>query len=471
MKMGKLTKPVVREIIDDFTDEIEKRKTKGPKPARTVIDFRNERKHGIERDVYLVPFEILRYRKDNGRISSDVLNYERNCGVLDEKSEEAQKMLRKFLEEKDKEKTEELTQSIKHEEQREPAIITCDGFLINGNRRKMVLEKLWEDSHDTRFLNMKVVILPGKKDEGGPPTLLEIEQIENRYQLQSDGKAEYYAFDRALSIKRKMALGMSIDEQLRDDPVFSGLDKKTFEKAVRKYRDDYLKPLECIDRYLDMLDRQELYGTVSSGLGDPEGRWQAFYDYYNSVFKKLEDPKQRLILGVTENEVGKIESVAFKIIRLRQIDGIPSLSKVHQVMRRLPSWLSNEDAKKEILKLIEVKVHLPKEECRDKDGNEYDVSMIDKLWCTKYKSQIVNQVKKAAFLQENKEERETPLELLESALKKLNHDAMDPEAVPLSQFSRAMDLAREIKKRAQEIESEFYHIEKEASDFTKKKKK
>jgi hypothetical protein len=468
--MGKSTKPVVREIIDDFAEEIEKRKTGGPKPTKAVINFRNELKHGIERNVYLIPIEILRYRKDNGRISSDVLDYERNCGVLDEKSEEAQKIIRKFLEDKDKEKTDELTQSMKHEGQREPAIITADGFLINGNRRKMVLERLWDDTHDSRFLNMKVVILPGKNEEGGPPNLLEIEQIENRYQLQSDGKAEYYAFDRALSIKRKIELGMFLEEQLRDDPIFSGLDKKNFEKAVKKYKEDYLKPLECIDRYLDMLDREGLYRTISTGLGDPEGRWQAFYDYYNSLRRKLEDPRQKLSMGVSDNEIGKIETVAFKIIRLRQIDGIPGLSKVHQVMRKLPNWLSNRDSKKEILKLVDIKIDLPNEECYAKNGKEYSEDEIDELWCAKHRSQIINQVKKACFLHENAEERETPIELLESALKKLNHDAMDPEAVPLAKYSEAMDLAREIKKRAQEIETEFYHLEKETSDFTKKKK-
>ena len=37
---------------------------------------------------------------------------------------------------------------------------------------------------------------------GGPPTLKEIEELENRYRFQSEDKSEYYGFDRALSIKR-----------------------------------------------------------------------------------------------------------------------------------------------------------------------------------------------------------------------------------------------------------------------------
>ena len=105
-----------------------------------------------------------------------------------------------------------------HGGQREPAFITCDGFLINGNRRKMVIDQLKSDfPEDDRYPFMKVVILPGLNEPGGPPSLVEIEKLENRYQLQSDGKSEYYGFDRALSMKRKIELGLSLEEQLRDD--------------------------------------------------------------------------------------------------------------------------------------------------------------------------------------------------------------------------------------------------------------
>ena len=271
--MSKLTKSKTREIIDDFAQEIAKRKELGPKPAKTVIDFRNERRSGFERDIFYVPIDYLRYRKDNGRISSDVINYEKSNGLLDEKSKRAQEIVQGFLEEKDKEKTKELIRAIEHDGQREPAIITCDGFLINGNRRKMVMEKLANVPKyrgDPKFTNMKVVILPGKDDMGGPPKLLEIEQIENRYQLQSEAKADYYAFDRAISMRRKIEFGMSLEEQLRDDPIYAGLGEKKFREEVKNFEGEYLKPLECIDRYLSYLGREKLYSTVSTGLGDPK---------------------------------------------------------------------------------------------------------------------------------------------------------------------------------------------------------
>src|ERR1700682_5301977 len=213
--MKKLTTDVTREIVSDLAKEIKRRAHPGPKPEKTVIDFRTDRRSGHERKVYFVPVELLLYRKNNGRIASDVLSFERNHGKIVEASEEGQALLRKFLEDKDKEKTEELKRSIEHDDQRDPAIITCDGFLINGNRRKMVFEMLKRDK-------MKVVILPGGDDagEGGPPTLKEIEEIENRYQLQSDGKAEYSIFNRALSMRRKIQCGISLEDQLKGDPQY-----------------------------------------------------------------------------------------------------------------------------------------------------------------------------------------------------------------------------------------------------------
>ena len=137
-----ITKPGVREIIDDFAEEIRQKKITTTKPSKTVINFRNEYIDKHERDIVKVPIDILRFRKDNGRIASDVSDYEHTHGPLDESSEEAQIELRKFLENKDPEKTDILSKNILHSGQREPAIITCDGFLINGNRRKMVMARL-----------------------------------------------------------------------------------------------------------------------------------------------------------------------------------------------------------------------------------------------------------------------------------------------------------------------------------------
>ena len=103
--MPAITKPSSREIIEDFAKEIQQRRLLTAKPSKEVINFRTEIVDRVERDVYQVPLEILRYRKDNGRIASDVLDYEQTIGHLDEKDEQAQAHIREFLEGKDPERT------------------------------------------------------------------------------------------------------------------------------------------------------------------------------------------------------------------------------------------------------------------------------------------------------------------------------------------------------------------------------
>ena len=96
---SKISTDAKREIIDDFAKEIKAKAERGVNPEKTVIEFRNDRHRGKagERDVFLVPVNLLRFRKDNGRIASDVASYEKLHGTLDETKVETQEILRKFF--------------------------------------------------------------------------------------------------------------------------------------------------------------------------------------------------------------------------------------------------------------------------------------------------------------------------------------------------------------------------------------
>ena len=260
-------------------------------------------------------------------------------GLLNDTDQQAQDKIATFLREKDPEKTDELKKLILADGQKEPAIITCDGFLIDGNRRRLVIDELRQSHpHERRFESMKVVVLPGHGDEGGPPTLKEIEQIENRYQLQRTGKAEYYGFDAALSIRAKTKRGFPLEDQLRDDPQFRNLSDSEFRKIVKRKEQELLEPLRCIDRYLDALDRPGQYEFISAGIGDREGRWQAFVDYANFHRNRLRNQRNRAKIGVEESEVPDIEQAAFKVIRLRVL---PGRGKVHTIMRNFPKYCNH----------------------------------------------------------------------------------------------------------------------------------
>lgn len=466
--MSRITKSATRDIIDDFANEIRVKQSDTVKPSKTVINFRTDRKDGNERPIKRVPIEILRYRKENGRISSDVLDYENNFGFLNESDEKDQAKLAEFLRLKDPEKTEALKKSLLHSGQLEPAIITCDGFLINGNRRKMAMELLKQEYRQNEdFGYMKVVILPGKNEPGGPPTLLEIEKLENRYQLQSDGKSEYYGFDRALSIKRKIQLGLTLEEQLLDDPLYVDANKSELEKAVKDSEKEYLHPLDCVDRYLRQFRRDGQYRTISSGATDPAGRWYAFRDYSNTYQRHFNNPKRLIELGIEDDEIGEIEEAAFDIIRLRNIQDMP---KVHQIMRDLPKYCATLEGKREVLKIAEeVEAVLPPDKCFDENGNPLSVEDVDARWAAENRQNIIHRIKKARKTHERKMEKETPLTLLEAAFKKLNHEKMDLNAITYDDCEKARNYCQNIIDRASDLNSEIFENEKKLKKLPKKK--
>lgn len=458
---NKISTDAKREIVDSFVEIIKSKRTKGVKPEKDVIAFRRDELDGITRDVWSVPTDILLFRKDNGRIASDISNYEALNGPLDEKTDEGQAIIREFLMKKDEEANIKLSNLIEHSGQKIPAIITCDGFLINGNRRKMTIESLFEKTKDKKYLTMKVVILPGKEEEGGPPTLKEIEQIENSYQLQSDGKSEYTNFDRALSIRRKIRAGMSLEEQLKADPSLISLNEKQFKNELQKCEDEFLGPLECIDRYLNKWERNKLYSSISEGRADREGRWYSFIPYYQ-LYKQLQNEKSRIKLEVDEDEVGDVEDVAFKIIRKKDF---PDNMKLMEVVRKFSKILKNKYAKKELMKIQDNSVELNKNEFNATD----DLKTIDKKWGQKNATVIIGRVKKAIQIVEHEKEVETPLTLLNEALKKLNHENMDPDSLDTTRLDEAFRKTKEIQERAHELEQEFWKRKEKFKKLLNKK--
>ena len=459
--MPRMTTPVAREIIVDFANEISRRKISSPRPSKAVINFRNDLLDKHERDIVKVPIGLLRFRKDNGRIASDVLDYENTSAPIDESDDDAQDLLRDFLARKDPEKTEILFKNILHSGQREPAIITCDGFLINGNRRKMVIDRLRKEyREDEQFQYMNVVILPGRDDEGGPPTLIEIEKLENRYQLQSEGKSEYYGFDRALSIRRKIEIGLSLEDQISDDPQYAHATRTQIQKAIRDIQKNYLKPLECVDRYLKQFRRDKQYHTVSSHIGDREGRWQAFLDYSNTYQSKFRNQRYLIENRIDEDEIGEIEEAAFDIIRLRQI---PDMPKVHNIMRNLHKFCADRECRKEILSIPnKVEPLLPIEEQFADSEQQRPLSRkdVDAKWAAKNKQAITFHLKRASKNYAAKKEKETPIGLLDAALKKLRHTDMDLSAIVMSDYGKARELIRAIQDEALGLEKQIYQQQK-----------
>jgi hypothetical protein len=423
----------------------------GSQPEKTVIDFKNELQDKTVRDIVTIDTKFLKFRKENGRIKADVESYEKtNVVTIDECDDSTQSLLKDFLIKNDPEKNDELKRSLIQKGQREPAIITCDGFLINGNRRKMALEELFvERNQDPRFQMMRVVIL----DDGS--TELDIQKLENRLQLQSEGKSEYQGLNRALTIRANEKKGFTLEAQLKDDPNYHDLGVREFNKIVADFRKKYLHPLECVDRYLATFDRVGMYNTISEGANDKEGRWQAFIDYSSFVSGTLQNKSKMNDLKIKENEVGNIENAVFKIIRKRSLSVKGTdIGKVHDFVRKLPKYLGNEEAKKLILDVKNVPEDISEQLKYDKDGTKLSERDIDEKWGADNREQILGNLIQAYRHVHNQQERDKPLELLEDALKKLQHDNLKIDNMGTDYYEKALELTKKIIEKAENIHKE-----------------
>ncbi len=448
----------MRSVDKTLKTKIEKLRDDATPPTEDVIDFQNNLIKGKTSKIYELPVKELKFRKENGRIKAEVESYEKINGTLNELSDETQELLRTFLGKNDPDKKEILKQQIKHKGQLQPAIITCDGFLINGNRRKMILEELYEESHkSSQFEKMRVIILPENV------SLFDIKRIENRYQLQDDGKSEYHGLNRALTIRDNIKDNYSLLAQIKDDPQYSDKSTRELQTVEKQFQRDYLLPLECVDRYLKTFNREGLYNTISESAGDKEGRWQAFKDYSNFYYGTLKNPSAIKQLGINDsNEVGKIENAIFKIIRKRKLDSKEIekvLGKVHSFVRpgNLKKYLSKPEAKKHILNIaLDVPDDIDDKDKKDKNGIYATEREIDDKWGenSKVKEGVLGNLMKAYRVVHNQVERMKPFELLEDSLKKLNHENMKIEEMGIENYKDALILCRKISDRADEL----YHI-------------
>ena len=145
------------------------------------------------------------------------------------------------------------------------------------------------------------------------------------------------------------------------------------------------------------------------------------------------------------------------------------MPKVHVIMRHLHKYCSNKDGKKEIQNITrKVDPVLPSEELFDESGNNLAKHEVDAKWVAKNKENIIFHIKRASKSYESKKEKDTPLGLLEAALKKLTHEDMDLREISVGDYKKARELAANIQREAKQLESQIYQQIKKYKDLENK---
>ena len=418
----------------------------------TIIPYKDWESKQKSLKVYEVPIEYCKYRLENGRIKTDILSHERLKGKLDPNDQDTQDIISNYLSKSDSSKNEGLKNILKKEGQKEAAVMTADGFLINGNRRKWAIEQLYKETPDQKYKTMKVVILPGTS-KAERPTVMDVALLENRFQLHDTGKVEYSIMNKALTYYVNVKSGIRIEELLKEDATFGDPSSKEFKKKVEKFKEDHFKTLELMDDYLKINKIKGDYQRIAD-------RWMSFQELSQRVTSPLSKEKTLVQYNIQKNDVGAIKNAGFNLIKLKDIRGVAPRNT--DLIREIFRWIKVD--KKEVLKIGNVE---------DVDESIKDPDERDEEWQKNKSEKILNSIKKLKNLATRQKDQEDPLNRLAEALQKLQHEDLDVnqlKTMKTRDIPKAFGYCSEIEKINKNLKSFFYNLQKNNKENIKKLK-
>jgi hypothetical protein len=210
------------------------------------VEIRGKTKH---LSVFRVEISVPVFRLENGRTIRGLQEYKHenpmSAKALEDKSSaESQEIIQSVLLKMVAE--ENLINILADEGQRDPLILTRQGYVLNGNRRLAAMRKLSKDSkHAKDFQNVDVIVLP-QLDE------VELSSIEMRLQMAIEGKAKYNWVDELLVIQKNIKELKMTMEQVR-------VAMRTTIPSIKKK----LLMYELVSEYLAYMSKQGLFFSVT----------------------------------------------------------------------------------------------------------------------------------------------------------------------------------------------------------------
>ena len=311
--------PEKKRIIDDLLKEQEESTGgKGLLP-KSKISVKGTTSY---EPIYRIPTKFLYYNKSNGRIKAEIIEKEAELGKqFDIWDDNDQLEFRSILLAIRREENDKIKEDLKTNSQTTPGVITCDGIVINGNRRKALFEELYEETSDEKYKYLDVQVLPS-----------------------NISKAELWLIEAGIQLSAPQQLGEGKN---------SGLDEK--EMAARLYgisEDEIIEDLErlnLIDEYLtDFIGKPGKY-YLTKGLAEHFIDLQQILTWANAPRGKKID----WVDGPNLSDINELKLVGFYYIRMRM---------PHLRIRELRDHFAIQDVWKEQIRVLDLNNDLTKEE-------------------------------------------------------------------------------------------------------------
>lgn len=255
-----------------------------------------------EEIVWRIPLDYLIYNKLNGRIGSEVLSYEKQNGELNAELDPDREIIEGFLYDSKVDRNEITMKSLLENGQQRYGIVTSDGIIVDGNRRAMLLNRLFHKREDLGYTYAQVehcqyflaIILPDDAEER------DIQQLETIYQMGEDDKLDYNPIEKYLKCKELKRLGFS------EEDIAEFMSKKPGQ--IR----EWLKILTLMEEYLQEYGYDGIYT-----------RLEKTEDQFINLERSLDAYTKRSAMvrnadwTYTDSDISDLKLVCFDYIRAR----------------------------------------------------------------------------------------------------------------------------------------------------------
>jgi hypothetical protein len=422
--------PEKKQIIQDFLKKQED--SYGGKDLLPKAKISVKGKTSYE-PIYRIPNKMLYFNKANGRIKAEIIEKEAEIGreynIWNENDQQEFKKILLFIrrEENDKIKADLINNS-----QTNPGIITCDGIVINGNRRKALFEELYDEKHDEKYKYLEVQVLPSDINKS------ELWLIEAGIQLSASQQLDYSPINHLLKLREGKNSGLS------EKDIAARLYGVTEETILFD-----LERLKLIDEYLsDFIGKHGKYYLIKN---------------LNEHFIDLQDiliwankPRGKKIEwnnGPDVSDINELKLIGFYYIRMR----LP-----HLRIRELRDHFSIEESWKEQTRALRVEMNL-------NDVEKKSSGIIITVEKEKDESGSVETEEIENTSLTSAEERDTQEELIwkknrEEELKAIYEDAREKEQIHKIS-SKPLDLAKRALNQIKGIKLNSLHFDKDLDDI------
>lgn len=268
----------------------------------------------IDLKTYHLPIELTFYNINNGRFAAEYVDLKKKIGrELDPQNIDDSKKIQTLLFEIDSKQSRILEKDLQQYGQKDPGIISYDGKIVNGNRRRSVLEELVSLGH-SEFKFIDVARLPPNT------TKQDLWKIEAGIQLSKNVQLDYGPINELLKFKEGIEAGLQPLEIANS--LYGGFKENDI---LQK-----LEQLKLITEYLNFIGETGVFNRA-------KGVHEHFVDLRNilNLFQRQ---------GASPDEIVAAKHIGFQLIH----DGVPQ-----RELRKIKDILLSERTKKEFWQAIE----------------------------------------------------------------------------------------------------------------------